>query len=175
MEGFGQVYEIQDDGKDVKLNEALSAADHVLLTKAREKLGSRWIKIALSPLNDLTPTPNVPQPAINAQNEIKLEYPENNVRKTTMEPETTPCTSIECTSTNPDHTHHAHRKLVHDSGIFESYIWDPICGMQALIEAPWGGEGFCRQCVDTMKDKWRKRREEAWRDLDLWFGLTGTV
>lgn len=169
MEGFGQVYEIQDDGEDAKPSRTLSAADHLLLTKAREKLGSRWIKIALSFPRDLDSAPTS-SANLDMEQDVKVEPPQDDIQVTIVEPGVV-CTNIECTFTNLDNAHHAHRKLVHDSEIFEKYIWDPVCGIHALIDAPWAEEGFCTECVDKMKDKWQRQKEETWNDLDVWFGL----
>lgn len=169
MEGFGQVYEIQDDGEDAEPAGTLSTADHILLTKAREKLGSRWCKIALSFPKDLGSAPSS-SANLGMEQEVKLESLKDDILVAIVEPGVV-CTNIECTFTSLDNTHHAHRKLVHDSEIFETYIWDPVCGIQALIDAPWAEEGFCAECVDKMKDKWRRQKEETWSDLDVWFGL----
>ncbi|KAF9463193.1 hypothetical protein BDZ94DRAFT_1164397, partial [Collybia nuda] len=76
-----------------------------------------------------------------------------------------------CTSTNGTLSIQAHVKLVIDSGIYEEYHADPMCGFQALMDAPWAEEGFCEACIDTRKKAWVNGREKAWENLGLWFGL----
>ncbi|KAF9461804.1 hypothetical protein BDZ94DRAFT_1263029 [Collybia nuda] len=150
MKGFGQIHVIHDDNDDSKSAGTLSATDHLILTKAREKLGSRWIEIALSPPRVLRPAASVPTPRPL-------------------------CDNAHCTFASPENTHRIYRKLVHDSGIFASYIWDTICGVQALLDAPWTDEGCCVGCVGKIKGEWQRQKERIWRDLDVWFGLSGTV
>ncbi|KAJ7889501.1 hypothetical protein B0H14DRAFT_3429514 [Mycena olivaceomarginata] len=40
-----------------------------------------------------------------------------------------------CTAAHPLRSIKAHQKLIHESGIADDYIWDPLCGLQVLIEA----------------------------------------
>ncbi|KDQ51620.1 hypothetical protein JAAARDRAFT_184840 [Jaapia argillacea MUCL 33604] len=59
---------------------------------------------------------------------------------------------------------------VHTSGIFQKYIYDPICGLQALIDAAgeWEKEGYCYECVRTRIETWTDRRERLWDELEFW-------
>ncbi|KAJ7641805.1 hypothetical protein FB45DRAFT_901053 [Roridomyces roridus] len=67
----------------------------------------------------------------------------------------------------------AHHKLMRESGIADEYIYDPICGLEALVEADWAGEGYCKGCVELRRGIWEGTRERLWRDLGEWFGLVG--
>jgi hypothetical protein len=59
-------------------------------------------------------------------------------------------------------------KLVHTSGIFVDYLYDPICGLDALMDIDWKSEGLCPNCVEVRLDVWGKQRQNLWDNLDLW-------
>ncbi|KAJ7436948.1 hypothetical protein FB451DRAFT_994207, partial [Mycena latifolia] len=48
------------------------------------------------------------------------------------------CTTLEALQADK-----AHQKLVRESGVADDYLYDPLCGLQALIDADWAAEGFC--------------------------------
>ncbi|KAF9459088.1 hypothetical protein BDZ94DRAFT_1172381 [Collybia nuda] len=79
-----------------------------------------------------------------------------------------------CAACDLNSVNSAHIELVHASGIFEVHLYDPICGLQALVDEPKLNEKFCEACVRLRKDVWAKEREKVWADLDVWLGL-GTV
>lgn len=91
-------------------------------------------------------------------------------------PQFTQCLSDapHCAARDPNSVNSAHIELVHASGIFEVNLYDPICGLQALVEAPRLIERFCEACVGARKDAWMKEREKVWADLDTWLGLEAT-
>ncbi|KAG7445524.1 uncharacterized protein BT62DRAFT_932619 [Guyanagaster necrorhizus] len=65
-----------------------------------------------------------------------------------------------------------HQEMVGASGLFETFLRDPICGTQALMELDWAkAGGYCQGCVDQRIVVWRKARERMWEDLDIWLGL----
>ena len=73
-----------------------------------------------------------------------------------------------------------YRILVHDSEIYEKYRYDPLCGLDALIEVPWSrGEDnkhtgryyICSECCKKWKEVWSEERKSLWDDLDTWFKL----
>ncbi|KAJ7362393.1 hypothetical protein DFH08DRAFT_950661 [Mycena albidolilacea] len=67
-----------------------------------------------------------------------------------------------CTAAHPLRSIKAHQKLIHESGIADDYIWDPLCGFQVLIEADWGAEGYCYYaCVERQREVWSNRREKT--------------
>ncbi|KAJ7818975.1 hypothetical protein B0H14DRAFT_2837805 [Mycena olivaceomarginata] len=57
------------------------------------------------------------------------------------------------------------------SSIAEDYLYDPLCGLHALIEADWAAEGYCDACVKLRREVWANRREKIWDNLDIWLGL----
>jgi hypothetical protein len=73
-----------------------------------------------------------------------------------------------CVTRNLKLTNKAHAKL---KPIFEQYKWDPVCGFNALIEAPWRVEGFCEACVILRKITWQNEQKRCWTNLDKWFEL----
>ncbi|KAJ7369134.1 hypothetical protein DFH08DRAFT_1071651 [Mycena albidolilacea] len=71
----------------------------------------------------------------------------------------------------PPRYDHRPAALVHASGIAEDYLYDPLCGLHALIEADWAAEGYCDACVKLRREVWANRREKIWDNLDIWLGL----
>ncbi|KAJ7922276.1 hypothetical protein B0H13DRAFT_1983271 [Mycena leptocephala] len=59
----------------------------------------------------------------------------------------------------------------HGSGIADDYMFDPLCGLQALIDTDWAAEGYCEACVKLRREVWSHRREKIWDNLNIWFGL----
>jgi len=125
----------------------LSSADTRRLQRAREKLISLWITASLS--GNFTTCPSSSESIEPKGKGIKTECPTNDGKQATL----------------------AHVKIVHASGIFEKYHYDPMCGFQALMEAPWAEEGFCQACVEMGQVKWGEAREKCWKDLDTYFGI----
>ncbi|KAJ7167845.1 hypothetical protein C8R46DRAFT_898427, partial [Mycena filopes] len=85
---------------------------------------------------------------------------------------TSPYSPALCTTTDPLKVGKLHHKLVRESGIADDFLYDPLCGLQALIEADWEGEGYCEACVRLRREMWTNQRERLWENLNLWFGLT---
>lgn len=76
-----------------------------------------------------------------------------------------------CQSNNkncPARGKHSHMKSVHTSKISTDFMYDPICGLQALINASWREDGFCEKCIAAQKLVWGTARKKAWEDLDDW-------
>lgn len=122
----------------------LSSADLNALSTVREELTTLWIDVTAAPSgSSLTKGMAV----------CGLQYPG-------------------CTTREGARADSAHVKLVSSSGIFRDFVWDPVCGLQALAEQDWAGEGFCRECVELRKVVWRTMREKVWEKLDGLFRLT---
>ncbi|KAG0703088.1 hypothetical protein DFH29DRAFT_804060 [Suillus ampliporus] len=66
----------------------------------------------------------------------------------------------------------AWERRVHDSGLYDEYQFDPLCGLQALIDIKWDeDEGWCSCCVRARRDVWTKRRQRTWERIGVWMGL----
>lgn len=59
-------------------------------------------------------------------------------------------------------------KRVHDSGLYTKFLFDPVCGAQALIDIPWEKEGWCSACIQSKRATWGKIRQNLWSDMDKW-------
>ncbi|KAG1798783.1 hypothetical protein EV424DRAFT_1546182 [Suillus variegatus] len=59
-------------------------------------------------------------------------------------------------------------KRVHDSGLYTKFLFDSVCGAQALIDIPWGEEGWCLDCIQSKRATWKKIRQKVWSDMDKW-------
>lgn len=64
-------------------------------------------------------------------------------------------------------------QLIHESRIFEDYLYDPISGFQQLIQASekWGKDVCCGSCLQVHRDDWKCAREKIWKYLDTWMEL----
>lgn len=163
-EGFGQ-----DEAEDGE-GEGLSPTVMVALVRGREKLTSMWVLAAASPLKDFEHCTGVGPLATPTATPVaagSTEAPAHADPKLTISP---------CTTLSPSLAIQVHTKLVHTSGIFEEFHADPLCGLEALMDAPWGeggddGGGFCEACVQKRRLVWGKKREKGWEHLGIWFGL----
>lgn len=59
-------------------------------------------------------------------------------------------------------------KRVHDSGLYTKFLFDPVCGAQALINIPWEKEDWCADCIQSQRAIWKKRQRKLWSDMDKW-------
>ncbi|KIJ60111.1 hypothetical protein HYDPIDRAFT_32533 [Hydnomerulius pinastri MD-312] len=74
-----------------------------------------------------------------------------------------PCpvhTGLECPSISSQRE--AWERLVHDSGVFKTFLFDPICGLQALVDIKWEEERWCEECVRVRREAWLRQRQELW-------------
>ncbi|TFK63089.1 hypothetical protein BDN72DRAFT_848019 [Pluteus cervinus] len=180
--GFGQPDDEDEDAED-ELNGAsvspkskrkkspkirLSNADVKRLIHARENLTSQWTVALAIPSVDLSRCFAPPVPY------------------------------QKCTAQEPLRIHEIHQKLIHKSGLFEEYIYDPMGGFEVLRShlippedgatkggdvwqnikqnGKWGNDkigGYCVECVQKRYDVWGSTRKKVWENLDLWFGLEG--
>ncbi|KAG2345359.1 hypothetical protein BDR05DRAFT_880871 [Suillus weaverae] len=60
---------------------------------------------------------------------------------------------------------------VHDSGLYDEYQFDPLCGLQALIDIKWEEEGWCSDCVRARREAWTRMRQKTWERIGVWMGL----
>jgi hypothetical protein len=66
----------------------------------------------------------------------------------------------------------AWERLVHDSGLYDEYQFDPLCGLQALIDIKWDEvEGWCESCVRARREAWTRMRQRTWERVGVWMGL----
>ncbi|KAF9234954.1 hypothetical protein BU15DRAFT_51974 [Melanogaster broomeanus] len=79
--------------------------------------------------------------------------------------------SPKCTSMNAKRE--AWDRLVHESGIYQDYLFDPIAGLQRLLEIDWEAEGWCEECVRMRKEAWSKARQRLWDRVNVWMGVDG--
>lgn len=123
----------------------LSYADLTTLSTVREELVMLWIDVTAAP------SASSPRP-INklAACASTLQY-------------------LRCTTRDRVRADSVHVELVNNSGTFGDFVWDPVCGLQALIEQDWAGEGFCMECVELRQVVWQRIREKVWKKLDRLF------
>ncbi|KIY46696.1 hypothetical protein FISHEDRAFT_24062, partial [Fistulina hepatica ATCC 64428] len=62
--------------------------------------------------------------------------------------------AVSCVTRDPAKYAEVHTRLVHQSGVYEEYNSDVLCGLQALVDASWKAEGFCDACVDLRRRAW---------------------
>ncbi|KAH7921248.1 hypothetical protein BV22DRAFT_1019743 [Leucogyrophana mollusca] len=77
---------------------------------------------------------------------------------------------------SPEAKSAAWERCVIDSGLADEFMWDPLCGLQALMDIRWGKEeGWCKECVKMRKDAWAKTRASLWARMDMWMSLPRDV
>jgi hypothetical protein len=152
-------------GRGRKKHVKLANADKDALTRARERLTSLWIMTAGYVAKDFIHCPNAVPAAAPATAAVAGGSNPNPAIATPDDTLPQPCTT-----TTPGLTL-AHMRLVHESGLMEEYAFDPMCGLQALIDAPWVEAGFCVGCVEMRRKVWQRAREKTWENLGIWFGL----
>lgn len=71
-----------------------------------------------------------------------------------------------------------YKNLVHDTGLFQNYRFDVLCGLEMLMQIDWEGEtadangqGLCALCASKIREKWELEREKTWEKLDGLFRL----
>ncbi|KAG2045313.1 hypothetical protein BDR03DRAFT_1086811 [Suillus americanus] len=125
---------------------------------AAQVLGQTWS----SSLADLTPEPmeNAAEFVVLARScKVNTSSSWNKKAKSSASQET-------CSSEYG--TQDAWDKRIHNSGLYTKFLFDPVCGAQALIDIPWGEEGWCSYCIRSKRTTWRKIREKLWSDMDKW-------
>ncbi|KAJ7226822.1 hypothetical protein GGX14DRAFT_347395 [Mycena pura] len=77
-----------------------------------------------------------------------------------------------CTSVK----YETYKRLVHDTGLFVTYRFDVLCGLETLAQIDWDNESapdeeVCPLCASRMRERWHMDREQAWETLDVLFRL----
>ncbi|KAH7921242.1 hypothetical protein BV22DRAFT_1096794 [Leucogyrophana mollusca] len=73
-----------------------------------------------------------------------------------------PTTAAKCATWN---------EQVHAAGLFDRYMYDPICGLEALMDIDWEAEGWCEECIQMRVDAWTRMRTRLWTTLEMWLEL----
>ncbi|KAG6873135.1 hypothetical protein C0995_002509 [Termitomyces sp. Mi166 len=165
-------------------NGNLQLKDVLAIESARVKLSARWVALAGShdssnrfpQCEDIKKVPFEGPPPLQrivgsgsvAQRIRKFENGGTDEITTLRRPREQG-TVVTCISGDPDRLRQAHTKLVHDSGMLQRYLSDPVCGLQALADALWAKEGLCATCVQARKAVWRTEKERLWAEMDEWF------
>ena len=152
--GMGMMGQRSGGGNRVELQ----SADKDALTRAREHLTSLWIATAKSVAKNFMHCPNAVSIDADPDAAAAAAAPEN---QNLAQP---------CTTTTPG-LPLAHMRLVHESGLMDNFTFDAVCGLQALMDAPWAEEGFCAGCVELRRKSWQRTRVKTWENLGIWFGL----
>lgn len=134
--------------KDDKSDILISRADLRRLIVVREKLTSAWILATAS-------APKFPECSLSEKHGSK--------EKGSSSPDG-------CSSASAKRS--GWTRVVHESGMFEKYLYDPICGLDALCDIPWmKQEHYCKECFSARRNAWDKQREALWSDLGSWLAL----
>jgi hypothetical protein len=89
-----------------------------------------------------------------------------------------PPTSFTCSNHPLTDTHKAiWYAAVLQSGIFQDYLYDPICGLdEVLLGINWDEELnstlSCETCNKGRRETWLKQKVELWKKLDGWLELS---
>ncbi|KAF8067815.1 hypothetical protein FPV67DRAFT_1493711 [Lyophyllum atratum] len=169
MQGFGQPAPTPDNRAPAV---TLNAQDLNTLLHAREKLMTVWTAAAdpdefppCAAEPEPLPQAGVPPPGAATHDARQI------LASDAPAAANSPALPRPCTATSRVDSKLAHDNLIKTTGILKAFRWDPLCGLQAMIEAPWDTEGFCEACVENRREVWEGERERVWEELDEWFGL----
>ncbi|KAG6878859.1 hypothetical protein C0992_007064 [Termitomyces sp. T32_za158] len=164
--------------KDVK-NGRLTFEDLVEIEATRQKFSARWV--ALVGVHDglkrfpccgdefQKPFEVPPQKAIGNVAQLIRSYEDRITGKAVaLHHPREQGALMTCISAHADRLKQVHAKLVHESGMLGQYLFDPICGLQVLADAPWSEEGMCGACVKARREIWQAERERLWAEMDDW-------
>ncbi|KAF7337223.1 hypothetical protein MSAN_02274700 [Mycena sanguinolenta] len=143
--------------------DGVSNQDYRALVKAREQLTAAWWQTMMPYSPNLMLCASASPPADPAA-------PAPAADPAAPAPAADPVvpTRPRCTTTDPFKSAQAYQKLVQEPGIADDYLYDPLCGLQVLIDADWAGEGYCDGCVKRRREMWVNKREKLWENLDIW-------
>ncbi|KAG1738601.1 uncharacterized protein EDB91DRAFT_1054438 [Suillus paluster] len=135
----------------------ISRADERRLERMREQLISTWSQAAVRVDRSFI-CPNQPKEMID------------HTAATGPSSSTSPTHLSKCPS--PSSKRDAWERRVHDSGLYDEYQFDPLCGLQALIDIKWDeDEAWCLDCVRARREAWTRMRQRTWERIGVWMGL----
>ncbi|KAG1888184.1 hypothetical protein F4604DRAFT_1715938 [Suillus subluteus] len=140
--GFGL-----DDVDEFSNSEQISRADERRLMRMREQLSGIWMQAAARE----DPSLACPNRVNDHSSDILDKKPE-----------------LSSPALGPKRLCEAWVRLVHDSGIYDRYRHDPLCGLSALMLISWKDEGWCKGCHHKRRRVWSTIREKTWEQIDGW-------
>ena len=163
-EGFGQqdlnlpaAREGIPDGSEIVGRAKLSHKDLIRLVTAREKLLMAWTLLVGS-------APNLASFPCRLEEDLPAEPSEDSLDESQYR------ARDRCAEARKSNASIWADKVL-DSGFYETWMYDPICGLEQLIAMDWYDAGFCMSCIRSRQQVWQKKRAEIWASLDLWLGL----
>jgi hypothetical protein len=155
-EGFGQSDLIQEqdslmDGSNLIGRATLNHTDLVRLITARERLTKAWTALAGSPPLDACVLQTPVQQAFIYDRSIPIR--------------------LRCVEARQNSAAIWDHKVMR-SGLFTSWMLDPVCGLDCLAQLDWSSTGLCDFCVAARKELWQKKRTKLWDNLDEWLELS---
>ena len=117
----------------------IERSDLVMLVRAREQLALQWHLAARFP----PPLEEFPCP-LSGQEHAKKSV------QTRQE---------KCTKARKNHGK-SWDALVRD--LYIDYMYDPLCGLQQVIEVDWTKTGYCDGCVESFRASWVRKIAIAW-------------
>ncbi|KAG1861108.1 hypothetical protein DFJ58DRAFT_700924 [Suillus subalutaceus] len=149
--GFGL-----DDVDEFSNSEQISRADERRLMRMREQLSGIWMQAAAREDPSLACSNRVN----DHSSDILDKKPE--LSSPALGPKRCLSMAARC---------EAWVRLVHDSGIYDRYRHDPLCGLSALMLISWKDEGWCKGCHHKRRRMWSTMREKTWEQIDGWMGI----
>lgn len=156
---FGQGALEDGDKADENNPDQLSLVDYRRLVKAREGLTIAWVAAAAK------------VPDLGCRHSPKTKVPRDSGAGSSAATAAAPPPGPACLSTNLSNADTEWVDAVHESGVFEQYLHDPILGMVELMDLDWAASGWCAECTVAWYAAWKKQKEKLWQNLDLWLKL----
>lgn len=131
------------------LPDCISQSDRDTIVSAQQELRGMWARLAASPSFSFSCS-SVPAP------KIKTEHP-----------------CVPCITDTPASLVVKYVEAVHTSGLYDKFVFDPICGLQTLSDLTdvWLDHGYCLACISARKKEWQNSKQDVWHQMDEWFGL----
>jgi hypothetical protein len=141
------------DVDEFSQSEQISRSDERRLIRMREQLSGIWVQAATRE-----------QPSLACPNRVDINIPDE--KPVISSPASGPKRCLPMAARCE-----AWVRLVHDSGIYDRYRHDPLCGLSALILISWQDEGWCKDCHHKRRRVWSTMREKTWEQIDEWMGI----
>ncbi|KAG2134487.1 hypothetical protein DEU56DRAFT_809341 [Suillus clintonianus] len=141
-------------------SEQIGRADMLRLIRMREYLSDMWAQAAVRENPTLVCQNLLGVPSIDGEGTSILS--EHADEKPALCATTSASTINKCLSATA--RREAWVRLVHDSGIFTRYRYDPLCGLAALITIEWTFD-WCKDCKEKRKVDWRQMQSSIWEKV----------
>ncbi|KAG2753082.1 hypothetical protein P692DRAFT_20829537 [Suillus brevipes Sb2] len=140
--------------------EQISRADILQIVRLREYLSCRWTQLAAA--DEALACQNVRDaPSNDGEGPSSLSENDGDEKLALC---STASADMGCNCPSATTRRDAWVRLVHHSGIFARYQYDPVCGLTALTNIAWTDD-WCKDCMTKRKALWHEQQGIIWEDV----------